>query len=115
MTSSKASATRRSITHTVKLNDLKVDHPPPEMREGCEAFISGWEDELVDTLVNRKDTFSAVHHLCHEVSQACQGVDPANVKPFDDTIMVDGQPQKMVRNFFILGRRRTKGRYIKTI
>ena len=79
-----------------------LDHPPPDMKEGCEAFIAGWEDELVEVLVNRKDTQSAVQKLCFEVSKACEGVDPANVKPFDDTIMVDGQPKKMVREIFNL-------------
>ena len=69
------------------------------MRDGCEAFLSGWEDELIDVLVNRTDADSAVQKLCHETSQACVGVDPGNVKPFDDTIMVDGQPQKIVRIF----------------
>ncbi len=85
------------------------------MKEGCEAFIAGWEDELVEVLVNRKDTESAVQKLCFEVSKACEGVDPANVKPFDDTIMVDGQPKKMVREFvyFSLEWRRREGRYLK--
>ena len=22
----------------------QLDHPPPEMKEGCEAFLSGWND-----------------------------------------------------------------------
>ena len=86
------------------------------MKEGCEAFIAGWEDELVEVLVNRKDTESAVQKLCFEVSKACVGVDPANVKPFDDTIMVDGQPKKMVMEFFYfafsLGRRRRERGYL---
>ena len=83
------------------------------MKEGCEAFISGWEEELIDVLVNRNNADSAVQKLCHEISQACLGVDPANVKPFDDTIMIDGQPQKIVRSFLILGRRWSERRYLK--
>jgi hypothetical protein len=67
------------------------------MREGCEAFIAGWEDELVDVVANRQDTDSAVNKLCFEISKACDNVDPTNVKPFDDTIMIDGQPQKIVK------------------
>ena len=67
------------------------------MREGCEAFISGWEEEFVDVLVNRVDTDSAVNKLCTEISHACLNVDPANVKAMDDTIMVDGQPKSLVK------------------
>ena len=70
------------------------------MREGCEAFLAGWEDELVEALVNRKDGDSAEKKLCFEVSKACSGVDPSNVKPFDDTIMIDGQPRKIVKFYF---------------
>ncbi len=66
------------------------------MRDGCEAFLSGWEDEIIATLVTRKDDKSAVNVLCYEVTQACEKVDFNNVKPFDDTIMIDGQPQKIV-------------------
>ncbi len=74
------------------------------MKEGCEAFIAGWEEELIETLINRQDTESAVFRLCNEVSKACQDVDPGNVKPFDDTIMIDGQPTQIVienSNFFL--------------
>lgn len=67
------------------------------MKEGCEAFLAGWEDELINTIVERTDSDSAVRKLCYETSMACQGVDPGNVKPFDDTIMIDGQPTKMVK------------------
>jgi hypothetical protein len=67
------------------------------MKEGCETFLAGWEDELISVIAARTDSEQPVQKLCYEVSMACQGVDPGNVKPFDDTIMVDGQPQKIVR------------------
>ena len=70
------------------------------MREGCEAFLAGWEDELIEALANRKDSDSAEKRLCHDVSKACTGVDPSNVKPMDDTIMIDGQPRKIVSLVF---------------
>jgi hypothetical protein len=66
------------------------------MKEGCDAFLSGWEEDLVRVLVNRVDTEGPVQQLCYDISKACEGVDPGNVKPFDDTIMIDGQPTKIV-------------------
>jgi MinD-like ATPase involved in chromosome partitioning or flagellar assembly len=71
------------------------------MKEGCEAFLSGWEEEIVKVLVNRVDNETPVQQLCYQISKACENVDPANVKPFDDTIMVDGQPQKIVYLTFL--------------
>lgn len=73
-----------------------LDHPPPEMREGCEAFLSGWEEELVKVLTNRKNDSVPEQILCFELSKACLNVDPSNVPQFDNEIMVDGQPVKIV-------------------
>jgi len=82
------------------------------MREGCEAFLASWEDELVNTILHRTDSDSAVQKLCYETTKACSGVDPSNVKAFDDTIMVDGQPQKIV-NLFLNSVGRSERRYLK--
>lgn len=70
-------------------------HPPPEMREGCEAFINGWEEKIEKVLINRPDDETPLRKLCYEITQACKDVDPTNVKPFDDQIFVDGQPKKI--------------------
>jgi hypothetical protein len=70
-------------------------HPPPEMREGCEAFVNGWEEQIEKVLINRPDDETPIRKLCYEISKACEGVDPTNVKPFDDQIMMDGQPKKI--------------------
>ncbi len=66
------------------------------MKEGCEAFLSGWEEDLIKVLINRTGPDTPVNQLCYEISKACENVNPANVKPIDDTIMIDGQPQKIV-------------------
>lgn len=71
------------------------------MKEGCESFISGWEDELIKVLVNRTNAEEPVQKLCYEITKACENVNPANVKPMDDTIMIDGQPQKIVNLNYI--------------
>ncbi len=40
------------------------------MREGCEAFLDGWEQELEKVLINRGDNDDeTVHRLCNEISQ----------------------------------------------
>ena len=70
-------------------------HPPPEMKEGCEAFINGWEEQVEKVLINRPDDETPIQRLCYDISKACQNVDPTNVKAFDDQIMVDGQPKKI--------------------
>lgn len=33
--------------------------------------------------------------LFFNINKACVGVDPSNVKQFDDEIMIDGQPTKI--------------------
>ena len=60
----------------------KSGHPPPEMKEGCDAFIDIWIEEIQKVFI-RRDT------------KACVAVDPKNVKPFDNKIMVDGQPMEL--------------------
>lgn len=70
------------------------------MKEGCEAFLGAWEEELVEVLTNRPDDITPERKLCFEISKACINVDPGNVKNFDDNIMVDGQPVKMVQYKF---------------
>jgi hypothetical protein len=69
--------------------------PPPDMREGCEAFVSAWSEEIPKVLINRNDDESPVQKLCFEITKACENVDWNNIKSFDDTIMIDGQPVKM--------------------
>lgn len=39
------------------------------MREGCEAFISGWTEELEKVLINRKDDQIPIQQLCYEISK----------------------------------------------
>lgn len=39
------------------------------MREGCEAFISGWTEELEKVLINRKDDQIPIQQLCYEISR----------------------------------------------
>ena len=66
------------------------------MREGCEAFLSGWSDEIISSLVNRESDEVAEKKLCYEISKACENVDPSNVPRFDNTITVDGEKVDMV-------------------
>lgn len=69
--------------------------PPPDMREGCVAFVSAWDEEIQKVLINRKDDETPVQQLCYDITKACENVDWNNIKSFDDTIMIDGQPVKM--------------------
>jgi len=39
------------------------------MRDGCEAFISGWTEELESVLINRKNDEAPIQQLCYEISK----------------------------------------------
>lgn len=40
------------------------------MREGCDAFLDGWEQELEQVLINRtSDDDYTVYQLCTEISK----------------------------------------------
>lgn len=69
--------------------------PPPEMREGCEAFIGAWGEDVTKVLINREDDEKPIQKLCYEKTKACVGIDWNNVKQMDDSIMIDGQPVKI--------------------
>lgn len=67
------------------------------MREGCEAFIAGWNDEIISSLTNRSNDEEPVQKLCYEISKACENVDPSNAPRMDNNIMVDGEPMDIVK------------------
>ena len=72
--------------------------PPPDMRMGCEVFVGGYNDELEKALIGRKLDLTAddiIQDLCFKTTKVCEGVDFNNIKPMDDTIMVDGEPVKI--------------------
>ena len=69
--------------------------PPPQMREGCEAFYGAYGDEVEKVLINRDDDVDLVKKFCYEETKVCEGVDFKNLNMFDDTITVDGEPMKM--------------------
>ncbi len=67
------------------------------MRDGCIAFVAGWNDEILSVLINRRNDEEPVHKLCFEISKACENVDPTNVPMMDKNIMVDGEEMDIVR------------------
>ncbi len=73
-------------------NFYVYSHPPPEMMSGCFAFQGGWQDELIDVIVNRTSVEQAIQKMCTEISKACVDVDPKNAPRMDENIFVDGQP-----------------------
>jgi hypothetical protein len=72
------------------------------MREGCEAFLAGWNDEIIAALTNRPNDEQPIQRLCFEVSKACENVDPSNVPRMDKNIMVDGEEIDIVRIIFYI-------------
>ena len=72
--------------------------PPPDMKTGCEVFVGGYNDEIEKVLIGRKLDLTAddiIQNLCFKTTRVCEGVDFNNIKPMDDTIMVDGEPVKI--------------------
>jgi hypothetical protein len=72
-------------------------HPPPDMKQGCDAFIDRFIEDI-QKLFTRRDTDDVnvlESRLCKETTRACVEVDPKNVKPFDNKIMIDGQPHEL--------------------
>lgn len=41
------------------------EFPPPEMREGCEAFIGDWDELIERELINRKGNGEVENHVCN--------------------------------------------------
>mmetsp|Transcript_31061 Transcript_31061/g.23101 ORF Transcript_31061/g.23101 Transcript_31061/m.23101 type:complete len:103 (-) Transcript_31061:47-355(-) len=74
---------------------MVYEFPPPEMREGCEAFIMNWEEVIERELIQRQDNASLEHKICHEISKACYNVNVRDAPKKDDHIFVDGQPVPM--------------------
>ena len=72
--------------------------PPPDMKTGCEVFVGSYNDEIEKALIGRKLDLTAddiIQNLCFKTTKVCEGVDFNNIKPMDDTIMVDGEPVKI--------------------
>jgi hypothetical protein len=68
------------------------EFPPPEMREGCEAFIMDWEEVVERELQTRPNNDMIENKICHEISKACHNVNVKDAPRFDNQIFVDGQP-----------------------
>lgn len=84
------------MTTVCKPDKYNIYHfPPPEMREGCEAFVAAWDEEIPKVLINRENDEVPVQKLCYEITKACENIDWNNVKQMDDSIMIDGQPVKI--------------------
>lgn len=67
------------------------DYPPPEMYDGCIAFIQNWEEEVEKVLLNRENNDEVESKLCYEISKACKGVENTEPPQMPDYIEVDGQ------------------------
>jgi hypothetical protein len=44
---------------------MVYEFPPPDMREGCEAFIMDWERVVERELINRENNKDVEHKVCH--------------------------------------------------
>lgn len=63
---------------------MTYEFPPPEMREGCEAFIMDWEEIIEKELIERIGNKEIEDKVCHRLSQACKNVNVADAPRFDN-------------------------------
>jgi hypothetical protein len=73
-------------------NYMIYEFPPPEMREGCEAFIMDWEEVFEKEMQTRENNDSIENKICSEITKACLNVNVKDAPKFDNQIFVDGQP-----------------------
>lgn len=45
------------------------EFPPPDMKKGCEQFISEYEEEMIDGLVKRNGNDGVEHEICYNVTK----------------------------------------------
>ena len=68
------------------------DYPPPEMFEGCTAFVMNWEEEIEKALINRKNNNEVEQQLCFDLTKACIGVNFSE-PPRGPEVYVNDEPQ----------------------
>lgn len=44
------------------------EYPPPDMKKGCEAFMSGWSEEIVEALMNRSSNETIEDEICYKLT-----------------------------------------------
>jgi hypothetical protein len=47
---------------------MTYEFPPPEMKEGCEAFIMDWEEIVERELIKRQGNKEVEDKVCLEIS-----------------------------------------------
>ena len=65
-------------------------YPPPEMKEGCTAWIMDWEEEFEKVLLERDTNAEVEQKICYEISEACVGVNVEDAPKMPEEIWVDG-------------------------
>ncbi len=68
------------------------EFPPPDMKDGCTAFIMDWEEVIEKEMQARTGNDEIENKICNQISKACKNVDVKNAPRADSHIMVDGQP-----------------------
>lgn len=47
------------------------DFPPPQMKQGCIAFMGKHSDDIVNGLMKRNNNIDAEHAICYTITKAC--------------------------------------------
>ena len=65
-------------------NYMVYEFPPPEMREGCEAFIMDWEEVVEREMQARENNEGVEEKICTQISKACKNVNVKDAPKFDN-------------------------------
>jgi len=58
-----------------KENFQIYEYPPPEMRKGCDLFISQYEETVLDMLTARENDDNIEDEICYNMTEACVDID----------------------------------------
>lgn len=60
------------MSNLCKVDRFKIyDFPPPKMFEGCVQFVMEHNDDIIETMMGRKDDKGVQNELCYNLTRAC--------------------------------------------
>ncbi|CAD8047301.1 unnamed protein product [Paramecium sonneborni] len=95
-TSTKESDITDALSEMCQMKNFSVyEYPPPDMKKGCEAFMSGWSEEVTEALMNRKGNDSIEDEICYKLTNSCKDIEKGQRKQNDDYVTINGKKVKM--------------------
>ena len=45
------------------------EYPPPDMKKGCDEFMSGWSEDVEKALIKRKNNEEIEDEICYKLTK----------------------------------------------